>query len=91
MAPEARAGRRRIAAEIDAPRATLVGVTYHDPDGRPAYCYNSEVASMRLTSGTAPRAGAPAGPCATSSSRAGRAHFEFGQRDSVTDVDLLLT
>ena len=40
---------RRIVGEVDAPRETLVGVTYHDPDGRPAYCYNSEVASMRLS------------------------------------------
>ena len=26
----------------------LVGVTYHDPDGELAYCYNTEVADMRL-------------------------------------------
>ena len=34
--------------DVDAPRDTLVGVTYHDPDGELAYCYNSEVASLRL-------------------------------------------
>ena len=46
---EARDGKRRIVGEVDAPRETLAGVTYHDPDGRPAYCYNSEVASIRLS------------------------------------------
>ena len=45
---EAQAGDQRLTVEVDAPRASLVGVTYHDPDGTPAYCYNSEVASLRL-------------------------------------------
>ena len=46
---EARDGKRRVVGEVDAPRDSLVGVTYHDPDGEQAYCYNSEVASMRLS------------------------------------------
>jgi hypothetical protein len=45
---EAREAKRKVIAEVDAPRDSLVGVTYHDPDGDLAYCYNSEVASMRL-------------------------------------------
>ena len=45
---EARDGKRRVVGEVDAPRDSLVGVTYHDPDGDLAYCYNSEVASMRV-------------------------------------------
>ena len=45
---EARDGKRKVVGEVDAPRDSLVGVTYHDPDGDLAYCYNSEVASMRL-------------------------------------------
>ena len=88
---EARDGARRIVGEVDAPRETLVGVTYHDPDGRPAYCYNSEVASMRLSVwdrtargrvrlDAARHAVAPTG-ARTSSTR---------QRAPVADVELLL-
>jgi hypothetical protein len=88
---EARAGRRRIAAEIDAPRATLAGVTYHDPDGRPAYCYNSEVASMRLTVWDRAARGRAGWTLRDELVADGRAHFEYGQRASVPNVDLLLT
>jgi hypothetical protein len=87
---EARAGRRRVVAEVDAPRETLAGVTYHDPDGRPAYCYNSEVASMRLSVWdriARRRSGWTLRDTLVSD---GRAHFEYGQRTPVADVELLL-
>ena len=45
---EAIAGKRKLIGEIDADRDQLAGVTYHDPDGDLAYCYNAETASMRL-------------------------------------------
>ena len=45
---EARGGERRVVADVDADREQLVGVTYHDPDGDQAYCYNSETATMRV-------------------------------------------
>ena len=87
---EARAGKRKITAEVDAPRATLAGVTYHDPDGRPAYCFNSEVASMRLAVWDRTARGRFGWALRDSLSADGRAHFEYGQRQSVPGVDLLL-
>ena len=45
---EAVDGSRKLIGEVDADREQLAGVTYHDPDGELAYCYNSETASMRL-------------------------------------------
>jgi hypothetical protein len=87
---EARDGRRRIAGEVDAPRTTLVGVTYHDPDGRPAYCYNSEVASMRLSVWDRTARGRFGWTLRDTLVADGRAHFEYGQRASIADVELLL-
>jgi hypothetical protein len=87
---EARAGKRRIVAEVDAPRGTLAGVTYHDPDGRPAYCYNSEVASMRLSVFDRTARGRFGWTLRDTLLADGRAHFEYGQRQSVADVPLLL-
>jgi hypothetical protein len=88
---EARAGMRKVVGEVDAPRATLAGVTSHDPDGRPAYCYNSEVASMRLFVWDRTARGRFGWRLRDTLVADGRAHFEYGQRASVADVELLLT
>ena len=85
---EAVDGSRRLIGEVDADRGQLAGVTYHDPDGELAYCYNSETASMRLhlyerarqVGGWAHRMTLVA---------AGRAHFEYAQRTPVPDLELL--
>jgi hypothetical protein len=85
---EAVAGARRLIGAVDADRGQLAGVTYRDPDGEPAYCYNSETASMRLhlyerakqVGGWAHR---------TTLVAHGRAHFEYAQRIPVPDLELL--
>ena len=64
---EALDGKRKVVVDVDAPRERLVGVTYHDPDGDLAYCYNSEVASMHVRVGSATAASRRAGTCSTSS------------------------
>jgi hypothetical protein len=87
---EAVDGRRKLIGEVDADRSQLAGVTYHDPDGELAYCYNSETASMRLhlyerarqVGGWAHR---------TTLVAAGRAHFEYAQRTPVSGLELLTT
>lgn len=83
----ATAGKRRLDCEVDAPRASLVGVTYTDPDGEQAYCYNSEVASMRVS--VFDRVGGRWDLRQTLISR-GRAHFEYGQREPVPGLELHL-
>ncbi len=75
---------RRLVATIEAPHASLVGVTYHDPDGEEAYCYNSEVAKMRLEvydkDGTL-----------RDTLVSDRVHFEYAQRSKLDGVELLTT
>lgn len=87
---EAQAGDQRLTVEVDAPRASLVGVTYHDPDGTPAYCYNSEVASLRLHVWDRTGRGRFGWTLREALQSAGRAHFEMGQREHVGDVELLI-
>lgn len=84
---EARDGDLKVVGEVDADRDALVGVSYHDPDGETAYCYNSEIATMRLKVLEKSRSSrhwqlretlvAP-----------GRAHFEYGQREPVPGLPL---
>lgn len=88
---ETTAGKRRLVVEVDAPRASLVGVTYTDPDGEKAYCYNSEVASMRVSVFDRTPRGASRWSLRQTLVSHGRAHFEYGQREPVPDVELHLT
>jgi hypothetical protein len=85
---EAVDGTRKLVGEVDADRSLLAGVTYHDPDGEPAYCYNSEAASMRLQLYERARQVGGWAHRATLVAR-GRAHFEYAQRTPVPDVELL--
>jgi hypothetical protein len=85
---EAIDGPRKLVAHVQPVRDQLVGVTYHDPDGRPAYCYNSETASVRLD--VHERAGRAWKPAEALSS-SGRCHFEFGTRTPVPGIELSVT
>ena len=85
---EARDGSRKVVATVDAPRDTLVGVTYHDPDGDLAYCYNSEVASSRVQVWDRERG---AGWRLSDTLVApGRTHFEYAQREALADLPMLV-
>lgn len=84
---QARTVRRRISGEVKARKEDLVGVTYHDPDGDLAYCYNTEVADMRL------ELHGRAAPWAEWQKEdelrsEGSAHFEYAQREPVEGVEL---
>ena len=86
---EARAGRRKATCEVSARREDLVGVTYHDPDGELAYCYNTEVADLRLNLWE--RDGRRGPWRKVDELRSERhAHFEYAQRTPVDGVPLLV-
>jgi hypothetical protein len=86
---EAVHGARKLVGEVDAVRDQLAGVIYHDPDGEPAYCYNSETASLRLH--LYERARQVGGWAHTTTLVApGRAHFEYAQRTPVPEIALLI-
>ncbi len=85
---EAVDGARKLVAEVDADRDLLAGVTYHDPDGELAYCYNGETASMRVH--VFERARRVGGWAHRKTLVApGRAHFEYGQRNPIAGIELL--
>jgi hypothetical protein len=84
---EVRAGRRKLVGEVSARKEDLVGVTYHDPDGDLAYCYNTEVADMRLELFGRDGLRGPWRKLDELSSD-GRAHFEYAQREPIEDVEL---
>jgi hypothetical protein len=83
----ARDGHRRLVATVSAPRTSLVGVTYHDPDGAPAYCYNSEVATMHVD--VMHRQGRRWRRTDTLHAD-GCAHFEYAQRAPVPGASMLI-
>lgn len=83
---DARDGARRLVAEVDAPRETLVGVGYRDPDGDAAYCYNSEVASLRLF--VWHRTRGSGWTLRDTLTADGTAHFEYAQRAPVAGAPL---
>ncbi|HEX2016519.1 MAG TPA: hypothetical protein VGN69_07475 [Solirubrobacteraceae bacterium] len=86
---EARDGARRLVGQVDAPRPSLVGVTYHDPDGELAYCYNSEVASMRLW--VWDRTRGAGWKLRDTLQSAGGAHFEYAQRTVIPELTVHVT
>ncbi|MHB8659016.1 MAG: hypothetical protein ACYC91_13860 [Solirubrobacteraceae bacterium] len=81
-------GRRKIVGQVDAERRLAAGVTYHDPDGELAYCYNSETASMRLQILHRARRVGGWAHAGTLVSR-GRTHFEYAQRSPLPGLQLL--
>jgi hypothetical protein len=84
---QARGHGLKVEGTVSARKEDLVGVTYHDPDGELAYCYNTEVADMRLDVFSRPR---PWGDWrrADRLEANGCAHFEYAQREPVDGVEL---
>ena len=87
---EATDGALRVVGGVEPVRDQLAGVTYHDPDGQLAYCYNTETASMRLEVQERSTRGSGWTTLRTLVSR-GRTHFEVGQREPAPGLELLTT
>ncbi len=80
----------KLVGEVRPARHQLVGVTYEDPDGQKAYCYNSETASVQVE--VYERSRRTMGWRASGTFLSvGRCHFEYGQRTPVEGIELLLT
>jgi cAMP-dependent protein kinase regulator len=73
-----------LSGEVDVRREQLVGVTYHDPDGEKAYCYNSETASLQARLWED-------GRLVEELTAPGRAHFEYAQREPVPGLEVQVT
>ncbi len=86
---EAAADSRKLIGEVDADKRLLAGVVYRDPDGRPAYCYNTETASMRLHLYRRVAPG-PGWRYEQTLLGSGCAHFEYAQREPVAGLELVL-
>ncbi len=84
---EAKGHRHKLVGNISTKSEDLVGVTYHDPDGDKAYCYNTEVADMVLE--LFDRSGFRGEWRKTDHLESkGRAHFEYAQREPVEGLEL---
>ncbi len=87
---EAKGHRHKLVGNISTRSEDLVGVTYHDPDGEKAYCYNTEVADMVLE--LFDRSGFRGEWRKTDHLESKRrAHFEYAQRDPVEGLELKVT
>lgn len=80
----------KLVGEVRPAHDQLVGVTYEDPDGEKAYCYNSETASVRIELYERSRRAMGWRASGTFLSL-GRCHFEYGQRAPVAELELLVT
>ena len=87
---ETRNRTRRLRVEVEAPLQTLVGVTYDDPDGEQAWCYNSEVASLRAWVWDRSRGAGTRWLLRDTLQAPGRAHVEYAQRTPADGVPVLV-
>ncbi|MBI4563256.1 MAG: hypothetical protein HY716_01005 [Planctomycetes bacterium] len=80
---------RRLVAEVTCRPEDLVGVEYVGPRGERAYCYNTEVASMRLV---LRRRAVPGSPWQTEVAESrGTTHYEFSSLRKREDLPLSLS
>lgn len=78
-------GQARVRGWVRCAPERFVQVTYHDPDGAPCYCCNSEIADCMLE--IEPKTGRPSAAMRTAR---GTAHFEIAARNPNPAVPLYI-
>ncbi|HEV1996681.1 MAG TPA: hypothetical protein VGR61_00935 [Candidatus Dormibacteraeota bacterium] len=81
--------RERLAGRITPRREDLIGITYHDPSGRPVYCYHSELADISLRYYRRD-SGGRAWKLEEQIVAEGAAAFEYGSTTSLAGIPMLL-
>lgn len=81
--------RERLAGRITPRREDLIGITYHDPSGRPVYCYHSELADISLRYYRRD-SGGHAWRLEEEMVAEGAAAFEYGSTTALADIPMLL-
>jgi hypothetical protein len=66
----------------------VIWIRYQDPDGKVAYCYNSEVASLRYKLYERDRSEPTGWRLVDTLVAPGRAHSEYAQREPVPGLEL---
>jgi hypothetical protein len=86
---DAEYSRERLWGRVTPQRDDLIGITYHDPSGRPVYCYHSELADLSLRYYRR-SSGKSAWNLEEEISAPGAAAFEYGSTTPLEDIPLLL-
>ncbi|MEA2681911.1 MAG: hypothetical protein QOK05_239 [Chloroflexota bacterium] len=81
--------KERLWGRVTPQREDLIGITYHDPSGKPVYCYHSELADFTLRR-YARASGKSAWNLEEELTAAGAAAFEYGSSTKLDGVPLLL-
>lgn len=86
---DAEYSRERLWGRVTPAPEDLIGITYHDPSGRPVYCYHSELADFSLRYYRRASAGS-AWSLEEELTAPGAAAFEYGSTTPLAGIPLLL-
>ncbi|HEY8739651.1 MAG TPA: hypothetical protein VIN56_03550 [Candidatus Dormibacteraeota bacterium] len=86
---DAEYARERLFGVVTPAREDLIGITYHDPSGRPVYCYHSELADITLRRYRR-SSGKSAWRLEEELTANAACAFEYGSTTPLKDVPLLL-
>ncbi|MFN2464873.1 MAG: hypothetical protein ABR598_01255 [Candidatus Dormibacteria bacterium] len=86
---DAEYARERLWGRVTPKPEDLIGITYHDPSGRPVYCYHSELADLSLRYYRR-ASGKSAWKLEEEVNAPGASAFEYGSTERLEGIPLLL-